>query len=698
MRILILTALFSGMMAVIPAVHSATKPALQSEQLEALVMLQAQNHLSSVRDSKKKQIEDYFTNLAGQVRLLAADKEILEWLKDLRFAFPEYEKQIEEELKQCCVPREVLQDFYVNQVKPEYQYQTGNPVPEIDFLQGFDSNAVALQYRYIAANPNPLWLKGEYSGSADNAAYTILHHRHHPRLQTLVKDLGYADLLLLDNNGTVLYSTEKQADFATSLRKGPYAASALGALFNKLVQSDTDDVILQDFSFYPGAFGAWRSFAGVSLKDKGVAVGMLIVSVDSEAIDAISHDDYLWSPNTFGKSGDVTLVGRDALLRNRSRHLIENAETFFAAVKSVGLVTETTLDNMRKRRTTAGLLGYESPGVRSALSGVTGFDIMSDMRGEMVLSAYAPVDIAGLDWVVLVQMTEAEMLSMIETAASATPQAGNSAKPGPVSLRLGLATGPVTAPWLLAKSKLQAFGNVLGVQVEMHTGLSSAEVIAGYASGRFDAVLLSAAAATASTLTAAHPADIILITAVNNAYVWSAGDTSPNGRYMHRRYLLRSGVKAGQLAVQPPAGFSSRVIPGEIREVLLIRRDLLEKHPNTGTVLLRAWFSAMEKLQGSIQQETLAKLAEFSGMSAPAYRHEIAGLNWAKSPRSAFHFLMATDDLRTWTRTLGVLSERYGKAGEVLDAGQIAYSPHDSKAKLRFNPRALRQFLRGTGK
>ena len=63
----------------------------------------------------------------------------------------------------------------------------------------------------------------------------------------------------------------------------------------------------------------------------------------------------------------------------------------------------------RGLNSTIGLQEVDTEGTRAALDGETGTDIFPDYRGVDVLSAYKPLDISGLEWVIMSEIDEAEV-------------------------------------------------------------------------------------------------------------------------------------------------------------------------------------------------------------------------------------------------------------------------------------------------
>ncbi len=690
-RFMIALLLGSALFSAGPAQGEKTEPRRDypPEKVETVIWAMTQDHLSSVRDMKKQQVENYFANLLEQARLLAADAGMVKILKDLRLAFPEYQTQTLARIEQCCSPREELQAFYAEVVKEEQYHRSGNMLPLLEFPEALDDNALVLQYRYLAANPNPPWLKKEYPGPEDEAAYSQLHRRYHPDLRALAARLGFSDLMLLDNQGRVLYSVAKNPDFATSLSTGPHANSNLGTLVGKLQKAPTRQPILEDFGFYSGAYGAWRAFVGVPMESDGLRLGMLILSINDQALNALVSDHFHWPRKTFGQMGQTVLINHDTRMRNQDRLQARNPARFFEQVVPRLELSPEALETMRHLNISAGFMKYNLPATRAALSGVTGFDFfLDDETGQGMLLAYAPLDIPGLDWVILNQLPEAELPLLSEDLA---PEPEPATPPAPVTLRFGFHADVAATPWLLAEKsgEFAKHGKEFRVEFQVYPEPSPAKALAGYREGRFDAVMVGAASVAEVALTAERPGDVILFPAKDNGRTWSARDDSAEARYLKWRYLLRVGAE-DRCGPRPPAEFDSGDIPGEIRDALLMDRDFLQAHPNAAQALLAGWFGVMEKLRDNRRKATLDELAKLSGLSLENYSREIADIEWTEYPNRALRPLVRVNELRDWLRTYRLLAARYGEETDILDEARVAYYPGaENSQPLRFNPAPL---------
>jgi signal transduction histidine kinase len=119
--------------------------------------------------------------------------------------------------------------------------------------------------------------------------------------------------------------------------------------------------------------------------EQGKPGGMVFLEIPSSAINRIMLQDN--SRIGLGNSGESYIVGQDYLMRSSSR-FIRNS------VLHIPVKSETA---------------------KQALSGAIGASITNDYRGIKVFSAFEPLDIKGLKWVVLAEIDCDEAMSTVIT-------------------------------------------------------------------------------------------------------------------------------------------------------------------------------------------------------------------------------------------------------------------------------------------
>jgi methyl-accepting chemotaxis protein len=236
-----------------------------------------------------------------------------------------------------------------------------------------------LQDWYIQRNPNPTGSKEVLNFAYDGSTYSTVHSKYHPYLRTFLRDRGYYDVFLFDQQGNLVYSVFKELDYATNLVTGEWSQSDLGAAFKaaRAAQS-TGDIVFFDFQPYAPSHGAPASFIAKALKDSsGNFIGVLAFQMPIDRLNTI-----MARSAGLGETGETILIGQDNLMRNDSRFSEEST--------------------ILKRK-------IESEAAADVLAGNTGNMIKKDHEGTVVASAYKPVEFLGVRWGILAQQAESEL-------------------------------------------------------------------------------------------------------------------------------------------------------------------------------------------------------------------------------------------------------------------------------------------------
>jgi len=141
---------------------------------------------------------------------------------------------------------------------------------------------------------------------------------------------------------------------------------------------------MTDFAPYEAENNEAASFMGSPvINEEDVFVGALIVRMPTKRIDQVMQN-----PRGLGKTGETYLVGQDNLLRSDLR-LVKNKT-----------ILKQKIDN---------------PATKAALSGQSGLVETTDYKGEKVFAAYAPLNVMGIKWGVVAEMSQDEVLEPVRT-------------------------------------------------------------------------------------------------------------------------------------------------------------------------------------------------------------------------------------------------------------------------------------------
>jgi class 3 adenylate cyclase len=367
------------------------------------------SQLTSVRASKAYQIESYFKTVRSHTQTLSESPGVIAAMQEFTAAYRQLETVPVPEKSDQKLAAYYRDEFLVRLAKAE----GGSPV-----LQSYIPKTAAeryLQYHYIAENPNPVGKKLLLDDPKDGSAYSKFHSRYHPIFRNIVQKFGYYDMFLIDPQGTVVYTVFKETDFTTNYGSGPYKISNLAKL-NTAVQAakQRDYAKIIDFEAYGPSYGAPAAFIAAPIFNKSELVGVLAFQLPADEINNVMTGTGNWESDGLGKTGETYLVGRDALMRSISRFLVQDPEGYTESLRATG-VKDDDINRISQYSTSILQQSVRTNAVASALIGKQGTQITNDYRGVPVLSSYAPLQIEGLDWVILSEMNLSEAYAPIDS-------------------------------------------------------------------------------------------------------------------------------------------------------------------------------------------------------------------------------------------------------------------------------------------
>ncbi|MEL7355174.1 MAG: adenylate/guanylate cyclase domain-containing protein [Cyanobacteria bacterium J06560_6] len=367
------------------------------------------NQLVSVRASKASQIENYFRSLRNEVQVVGGSPSTITAMKEFSSAFSTVLAEAAD-TEEAATSGNIRQ-YYRDEFASRLTENTSTPVDADTFLPA-STLARYLQTQYIVNNPDPVGEKEKLDNVDDGTKYSTLHERYHPIFRDIVEEFGYYDLFLIDNDGNVVYSVFKEVDFATSLRIGPYARSSLANAYRDAQKQNSSYIALSDFAAYTPSYGNPAAFMATPLYDRTELVGVLAIQVSVDEVNEVMTSSGNWSEEGLGETGETFLVGTDQKLRSDSRLLIESPEEYFAALTRQQ-VDPATIEAIESLNTSVLNQPATSDAVKQALEGRDGVETVVNYVGERVISAYAPLNIRGVDWAIISEIDEAEIFTPI---------------------------------------------------------------------------------------------------------------------------------------------------------------------------------------------------------------------------------------------------------------------------------------------
>ena len=385
-----------------------------SEGKEALTQ-ESFNRLTAVREMKAGQIEDYFEQIENQIVTYSKNKTIIEAMHKFKNGFDELPTQYAKYKGSVSAEKNKIKTYYETEFLTRLNSNSVEKYSVDDFLVKNDAGAL-LQSIYIADNPNPVGEKHQLAYIEDtNINYIKTHNEYHPFIKDYLEKFGFYDIFLIDNkSGDIVYSVFKEVDFGTSLKTGAFSRSNLKNVFDSAVGSnDNDFVTLVDFEPYKASYNAHAAFMSTPIFDGEECIGILVFQMPIDRINDIMTNRQKWKEVGLGETGETYLVSEDYTLRNQSRFFIEDRQSYYKLIEKIG-VDSATIAQIKLFESCIGLQKIKTEGTMAALKGEIDTRLFRDYRGEEVLSSFKPLNIKGLNWVIMSEIDKSEAFLAVD--------------------------------------------------------------------------------------------------------------------------------------------------------------------------------------------------------------------------------------------------------------------------------------------
>lgn len=374
------------------------------------------SQLVTMRELKKKQVEEYFGTIERQLKTLSQGVMVQEAMLSFDHAYQNLE----------AGPKGSSQELasVYKKVGDRYRENTGLSF-DVEASMPRSSRSRHLQAKFLLTG------QGEDQIALEDEHYAEPHQRFHPSLRSFRKEFGFYDIFLVNPKGDVIYSVYKEIDFATNLLNGPHARSGLGSVYKKaLALKDANALAFEDFSPYQPSYGAYASFAAMNVyrdqKHLGVLVFQMPVGKINKLMTGVEDVGDLdekghWDKYRLGASGESYLVSlADQTMRCESRFFLESRHRdpslhlkgYLKALKDSGI--DMNLNLLKQLNSCIGIAKVQGLGTEACRDGKSGVEFIDDYRGVEVLSAYTPISIFGSSWALLVEMDKAEALEELD--------------------------------------------------------------------------------------------------------------------------------------------------------------------------------------------------------------------------------------------------------------------------------------------
>ncbi len=202
-----------------------------------------------------------------------------------------------------------------------------------------------------------------------------------------VKMYGYPDLFLINPDGYCFYTVKKGTIYRSNLLNGKFSDTNLGRLIKRVLETKRYGIV--DFEPFKPSNNEPAAFIAQPVVHDGKVEVIVALQLFPDAINSIMRQR-----QGMGETGETYLVGSDKLMRSDS----------YLDPKFHSVIASFATPQLGKVDTEA---------VREGLLGKSGHKTVKNYRGDKVLSAFTPINIEDINWVLVCEINESEAFKAI---------------------------------------------------------------------------------------------------------------------------------------------------------------------------------------------------------------------------------------------------------------------------------------------
>ena len=368
--------------------------------------------LTQLRESRAREITAFYESISNAATVLTHSSAANSAMKDFSEAF--------KDLQKTPLPPDAEQtvtNYYTNVFGPELAKGTGGRPTDPLLYQPTSNAQTYLQALYTAPAKGDFAAAAKVLSAGDPSAWSASNARYQPFFSDFANRFGFDDVLLLDTDGNVVYTADKGVELGANVLSGTYQTTNLAEAYRKTMRATSvDEVIMTDFQEYAPAYGIPTPWVLTPVGDAGGIHGVLALQLKPSEINKVMTGDRQWQEDGLGESGETYLAGPDKLMRSVSRELLVNPKDFLEEVVANGTPREVA---QREVETSDSILlqPVDTAPVNQALAGKSGVTAATSYLGTETLSAFAPLKLPGLDWVIVAKIDKSEALAPVTSFA-----------------------------------------------------------------------------------------------------------------------------------------------------------------------------------------------------------------------------------------------------------------------------------------
>ncbi|MDZ4788751.1 MAG: cache domain-containing protein [Blastochloris sp.] len=308
---------------------------------------------------------------------------------------------------------------------PQFNKIRGKAVTP-DQIVPLQDEAIVMQYFYTVTNPAALGQKAEnnesgfitanaaipleYRTAFQQTTYSRLIDQYHPFFKKVLAQLDLYDILMLDTQGNLVYSVQKETDFGANIYNAHN--SPLADIYRKassLASASKDKragAAFSSFVDYQPSYDAPSLFVAAPVSsDDGTFIGVIIFQLNPSTISRALTFDSKYKEVGLGKTGEAYLLNKDSILCTDPRYPrnIKDNSVKRPLVTIQGIQEEPSVALRLKDLSNAAKSAFSSSDVAE----------YTNYAGNQVLGAFDSIELGDEKLALITQMDKNEILAPV---------------------------------------------------------------------------------------------------------------------------------------------------------------------------------------------------------------------------------------------------------------------------------------------
>ena len=213
-------------------------------------------------------------------------------------------------------------------------------------------------------------------------------------------------ILISSDNHRIVFSLKHRNDPGFD-NNGVFSVQEIQNFFNYPAQDKNSDFHITDFAPFAGNENKPSAFISAPVYKKNEIIGLIILGLSVRHINQIMTNNNSWREIGFGETAETYIVGSDFKMRTDSRFFIQEPDKYFSMLKKTGFQKD-IIEKIRSHSTSILIQDVITEASKEGAQGLSNTKIIRDYRDVEVISAYSPLHIANLKWVIISEIDTGE--------------------------------------------------------------------------------------------------------------------------------------------------------------------------------------------------------------------------------------------------------------------------------------------------